>query len=317
MTTLPASISDWAVVPNVALTSSVDQVVQYRQIMFAAHTWMLAMGATVILSSNGTTASAADNVASTADIVYAAAGTAHTWIAYSLQGEYFTLECNNAAADTTPQAMGLFLSGSAYTGGTTANRATASVLGTETTTNASRNIIGWASPGAGYISYGYSASAGIGWFIVKAAGTASVSSMTVIDRPAATDSMRDNGPGSYCVVATTWSTTAFSGTMSTLTADRLTNTASSMGASWIWNFSAIPSGQFANSLGVVSPLYVGTNSSISAAARMFGTSRILAGVPTTAPWNGRSPTDPVLDPFTWWTVTPFAVLWPKSAGDIL
>jgi hypothetical protein len=24
-----------------------------------------------------------------------------------------------------------------------------------------------------------------------------------------------------------------------------------------------------------------------------------------------------LDPFAWWTLPPFAVLWPKSAGDML
>jgi hypothetical protein len=81
--------------------------------------------------------------------------------------------------------------------------------------------------------------------------------------------------------------------------------------------SAIPSGQFSNSLGVVAPISLGTTSSTATTARCFGSSRIVTAVPPSAPWNGRSPTDPVLDPFTWWTVTPFAILWPKSAGDIL
>lgn len=127
---------------NLTLGSTSDQVVQYQQGMLELKDEFLAAGWTVERCSNGTTVGATDlwgvasNTANRANIVFAAEGTAHSWVvllAPSTLGQptgadrfRLLINCTNAAGDTTPNTFAASLFLRAPTTGTTANASTAS-----------------------------------------------------------------------------------------------------------------------------------------------------------------------------------------------
>ena len=160
------SNKDWSGSPGqVAFSSAVDQADQYREAVYALINALRARGWTIPRSSNGTTASAADNIASKADIVFGTeASQAHTW-AYlkppvgkgaPIGGVEHTIliNCNNSNADTTPQNVDLYLGKGTYVGGaggTTTTKPTILAGGFEGAVKA-LNIIPWAAATAGKFS---------------------------------------------------------------------------------------------------------------------------------------------------------------------
>jgi len=326
MTTLPSSISgDLTLVPNVAFTSAVNQQTQYQQVGFALHTWMLAMGATVTLSSNGTTAGAGNNITLSTHItrVGQIAANRRTWAVYSFGHStgttYILVNWTATNADTTPQTINVYRSEAAYAGGSnttipTTDPAYEMLLAT------GAEIIPWATAQAGYISYQHSVSAEIGWFWVKAPGAPSTvfqeEFFMMIDEPEANDPTRDNGPRKMVVVHGT-QLSSFAG-MFAPQYDGLANAGAWDLRSTIWLLSG-GSTAFADSRSRFMWMYYLCNGP-GQQGRDCGVSRLVRAVPRAGgtPYNARDPLDPVSDLWTWWTTgNDIAVLWLKSVGDML
>jgi len=142
---------------DVAFTSQVDQQVQYREACFALKQLLVAAGWVVERSSDSVSAANSDLWLTAANVVWAAAASAHSWITLVSPVGWLPnsgqvrilMDCNNAAPDTTPQQMQTFFQAASYgAGGTNTTRPPA--VGTETTANINGdNIIPWVSPLAG------------------------------------------------------------------------------------------------------------------------------------------------------------------------
>lgn len=162
-------VKTWSGPNQVAFTSSADQAVQYRQIVFAIINALKLSGWTVTRSSNGThytgdgTGGVADNIVSVADIAYGAASVpaARTW-AYLTPptgkgnpltlGNALLIECDNAAADTTPQNVNITLcTGVASSGNTT----TLPTISGFTGAVLALNVIPWTTAQAGSLCVWY------------------------------------------------------------------------------------------------------------------------------------------------------------------
>jgi hypothetical protein len=312
MTTLPTPIADLALLPNVALTSAINQPAQYRQIGFAYHTWMQAMGYTVELSSNGTTAGAGNNIASTADIVYANAGTAHSWAVYvepSLGNLRFVIDFNTNAA--APQAVTLCRCQSGgYSGGSITARPTATVAAREVAV--AWNMVGWGAPVAGFINYEYSLSQSVGIFFTKSAGATTSSSWVMIDRPAAADPIADGNRDWYMPYGAT------PDSASTVIPNYDGTAGSSLSALWTEaaSFGFTTTGVPSDGRPRLWPVHVGVNSGSSVSARCLGASQLLMGTVSGTPFNETDPDDPTADLWSWRVIGIRAVLWLKFAGVI-
>lgn len=152
----------WSGPSQVAFSSSSDQALQYAQQVFAIISALRARGWTVARSSNGTTASAADNIATSADIVFGTeASQAHSWAALVPPtgkgnptggvNHRILINCNNSSADTTPQNIDIYLARGTYVGGangTTTTRPSILAGGVELAV-LSHNVIPWTAALAG------------------------------------------------------------------------------------------------------------------------------------------------------------------------
>ncbi len=312
MTTLHSSISDLARSANVALTSAVDQALQYKQVGYAIKTWMLAMDWNLHAENN----SAGGAISSATNIVYATPTNAHSWMTFERDGCYITFDFNNAAADTTPKAVTIVRGDVEPTGGTNTARPTAGA-GNETTKDI--DIIDWDAPVAGYISYVYSAAAGIGWFMVKDSGGDGTTNCAplIVDAPVADDPMRDNS-SSYGIWygGTGWYFDSFEAqAMLTPNSDGSCEASASVrGYCDVWG---LASELLADSATRIEPiLWQGPNAVPSTAARVLGYSRLVAGTPYGTTWNASKATD--LDDWVWRTIGgSTALLWYRTDGDVL
>jgi hypothetical protein len=314
MTTLPTPIADLVLVPNVALTSAVNQQTQYRQIGFAAHTWMQAMGYTVELSSNSVTAGAGNNIASVADIVFNTGGSAHSWAVYLEPGVgnlRFLIDFNTAAASATPQSVTICRCQSGgYTGGSTTARPTAAVASREVAV--AWNMVGWSAPVAGFINYEYSLSQHVGIFFTKVAGATTSSSWLMIDRPAAADPVADGNRDWYIQYTSTPDTP-------TIIYPNFDGTAGAS-ASALWteasSFSFTATGVPSDGRPRLWPVHAAVNSATATAARCLGASQLLMGTVSGTPFNETDPDDPSTDLWSWRVIGTRALLWLKSSGVI-
>lgn len=97
----------WTHDVNNVIANTLTQVQQYQELFFALHSAFVAAGYTVVASSDGTTASAGDNIASTADVVVGGGTSARTWALYefppSAQNKGQVLLEAEDTATTTPQ----------------------------------------------------------------------------------------------------------------------------------------------------------------------------------------------------------------------
>lgn len=311
MTTLPASIADYAVVPNAALTLLVP-LTQYQEAGLAHHLWRIAMGYTVAASSNGTVASAGDNVAALADIVPGASGVdPHTWILY-VRGSTWILD-DYSDASVTPQLINIGRSEAPYVGfGSTVNPPTTTV-GYGATAGA-LTLIPWTDGRAGQVSYSHAATAGIGWFFVKEIGLGNTGYAEFVDAPVASDPIRDNSAPIAVVIDDSLIPVAQQ--VGTMLLPASTNLAGSTGS--YYSDGSDPGGPvFADGLARLDKAYMLTPSGTPTDARCNGESRIIMYITPGNPWNARNPADPPGDPFTWWTIGEVVLLWPKAAGDML
>lgn len=87
---------------------------------------------TVDRSSNGTTAGAGDNWASQTDVKWHTDGSAHSWIVFKSPSGfvgggnfvYLEIDCIGSGSDTATEFIRMYMSGAAFTGGSTTARAT-------------------------------------------------------------------------------------------------------------------------------------------------------------------------------------------------
>lgn len=299
---------------NVALTSAVNQVTQYRQVGYAIRTWMLAMGWNLHAENN----SAGGAIASAANIIFATPGSprVHSWMTFERDGCYITYDFTNASGDTTPQQVTIVRGDVEPTGGTNNDRPTAGA-GNESTANI--DIIDWSSPVAGYISYVYSTE-GIGWFMTKNTGGDGATNCApiVIDAPDAADTMRDNS-SSYGIWygADGWYSNSYNATsMLTPNSDGSCVAGGSVGG--YCDVMLLGNETQADGNTRLEPiLWQGPDPGFTGvAARVLGHSRILRGTPYTTTWNASDAGD--LDDWVWRTIGgATAILWYRTDGDIL
>lgn len=312
MTTLPTPIADLALLPNVALTSAINQPTQFRQIGFAFHTWMQAMGYTVELSSNSVTAGAGNNIASTADVVYANIGTAHSWAVYvepSLGNLRFVIDFNTTGAN--PQSVTLCrCQAGGYSGGSITTRPTATVALREVTT--AWNMLGWGAPVAGFINYEYSLSQSVGIFFTKSAGATTSSSWVMIDRPAAADPIADGNRDWYLAFGISPSTAVAMLPYYDGTAGSAVSVLTTVADSLAFTVTGVPSDSRPRLL----PVTCASNIATATNARNLGTSQLIMGTVTGTPFNTTDPDDPPADLWSWRVIGLRAILWLKSAGVI-
>lgn len=134
-----ALIRTWDFSPNQddsnpdTLAAPANQSEQYRNLVLRMKRYIVARGWTVVSSSNGVTASAADNWATVADIVFNTNGNAHSWIvlqspaafhAGSGNSTYLLIACENPSGDATPDILEIYKSTADWTGGTNTNNPT-------------------------------------------------------------------------------------------------------------------------------------------------------------------------------------------------
>lgn len=158
MTTLNKT---WVDSINQTYSSAVDQAVQYRESFFGLKQLVVAAGAVIEASSNGSVADASDNLASAADCIYGTAGSQP--LAYFVarfptgygnpNGAQFRLlvVANNANSDTTPQTIDIYAAYGTYSlaGTPTQNRPTTAASEVSRT---GITLIPWTAATTGYFS---------------------------------------------------------------------------------------------------------------------------------------------------------------------
>lgn len=145
------------IVFDVAFTSQVDQAVQYREAIFAAKTAFLAAGWAVERCSDSVSAASSDLWLTAANIVNAAAGSAHSWIVMVSPIGWLpnsgqirvTLDCIAPTPDTTPQLWQVYFQNASH-GATGTNTDRPPAVGTETAIlTVGQDIIPWPTAVAG------------------------------------------------------------------------------------------------------------------------------------------------------------------------
>lgn len=316
MTTLPASIADLAQVPNVLLTP-LNQPLQYQEVGLSLHTWMQAIGYTVVASSNGTVASAGNNVIVLADIVPGISGVdPHTWILYrSGNGvtEVLIDFDEQPAPFLDPQAADWYKAEAPFVGFvSTVNRPVApppyeySFPVTQ--------IVPWIGGLAGTLSYQYSANAEIGWLFVKLIGSTDTGFMSVVDQPDPADPMIDGGPPIGVVASNAAFGLSLFNTQTLALADM---TGAALAPSFYANDGTIGiiNATMADLQGRNNKLWMVGPGGSQPGSRFNGESRLFFTALQGAPFNGRTPGDP--DPFTLWVLGNGTIYWLQAAGDIL
>jgi hypothetical protein len=142
---------------DVAFSSQVDQQVQYREACFAVKTLFTSASWVVERACDSVSVASSDLWLTAANVVNAAAGSAHSWITMVSPVGWLpnsgqirvTLDCVAPTPDTTPQIMQVFFQAASY-GATGSITARPPAVGTETAAliNGS-NIIPWTTVVAG------------------------------------------------------------------------------------------------------------------------------------------------------------------------
>lgn len=310
MTTLPTRISDLVLVANHALSSSADQISQYRQAGLAMHTWYQRMGYAVDRSSNGVTSSVGNFITGSGDIVINSASAPHSWAQYSRSGSYIVVDFNNnnAPFDSTPNSFFWGLTTSGYGTGSILNRPAPTVSAQESFYTAATlfatNVVF-----SGSISYQYSLNAGIGLFWTKSGGATDFDSLLIVESAADDDSFRDNGPRvilGYGAGTTSLSNRGVGSTGASISGGTY--------SSWVWSFSSLTNGIFSDSRSANAPIYAINDASTPGLNRAYHISTLMRAAPRSILPNARDASD--TDVWTWWSIGDIWILWEQSIGDI-
>lgn len=203
---MPNPSRTWTISINQTFSSTVDQQIQFREACYALKALMVAAGWTVTLSSDGTTAGAADYWTSAAALEINTTGSG-AWCVLTSPGGWSSstasilLYINNASADTTPQGFVVRGTNGSYTGGSVSALPTASTA--ETAISSAPQALGHTTAvDARYATW--RSSRGDVALMVKTAGAA-----TVTNYIALTSNVDGNGGG---LGANRWWVTQVSGT---------------------------------------------------------------------------------------------------------
>ena len=179
---MPNPSRTWTIAINQTFTSTSDQQVQYREAAYALKVLMVAAGWAVSLSSDGTTAGAADYWTSAAALEINTSGSG-AWVVLTSPVGWASgtasviLYMDNASADTTPQGFAVRGITGTYSGGSVSALPTAS--STQTAVSTSANILGHTTAvDARYATW--RSSRGDVMFAVKTLGTGFFTSFIVI-----------------------------------------------------------------------------------------------------------------------------------------
>lgn len=281
---MPNPSRTWTININQTFSSTVDQQIQFREACYALKVLMVAAGWTVTLSSDGTTASAADNWTSAAALEINTTGSG-AWCVLTSPGGWSSstasilLYINNASADTTPQGFVVRGTNGSYTGGSVSALPTASTA--ETAISSSPQALGHTSAvDARYATW--RSSRGDIALMVKTAGAA-----TVTNYIALTSNADGNGGG---LGSNRWWVTQVSGTsdaMSSSFMGSFSTSLSSGGAASVttvitgglpWSMSAWTSGLDYSGETIMGVMEIGQNSATT--GRQLGQWIDMYSVPT-------------------------------------
>lgn len=214
---MPNPNRTWTININQTFSSTVDQQIQFREACYALKVLMVAAGWTVTLSSDGTTAGAADNWTSAAALEVNTTGSG-AWCVLTSPGGWSSstasilLYINNASADTTPQGFVVRGTNGSYTGGSVSALPTASTA--ETAVSAAPQALGHTTAvDARYATW--RSSRGDVALMVKTAGAS-----TVTNYIAVTSNADGNGGGQG---SNRWWVTQTSGTSDAMSSSFMTS----------------------------------------------------------------------------------------------
>lgn len=275
----------------ITLGSAVDQAAQYRELCYALLVQVRALpGATRLQESNGTTASSAQNINSAADIVFAAAASAHSWALYSFaSGETILFDFVNPSGDTTPQLVNIYKSTTTYAAGSTTARPVASVAGRENSV-LTLNIVPWTTATAGQYTW-LRTSEGSLYFFVKQTGVSNVYVAFFIHRSGTARGaypmaiFANSGVGSDVISGVN----LVSGGLWRASQEDGTAANTCLASSNAFTFTAWTSGQDSTSNVIRFSVVVGVNT--AAAARYLGALTDVAGVPALTAFNAADALD--------------------------
>jgi hypothetical protein len=292
----------WTQVAQTALTSSVDQEAQYKQLGLAFVNTMIAAGHPVSNSSTSLAFGASNLIVSTASIVHANAGSAHSWAQHAVpsgkgtpsgSAHGTTIDFTEAVADTTPQAAGLYIGRGTYTSGSLTAKPTTTAESAVITFN----LVPWTAPVAGSYVAWYN-SAGDVYFGVKANGESFFRTFIII----AADDLR--GKGSYRLVAWAQSGTTNALTMANLLASTnwryflgdgtVTGSPALAPQCVLWQLGNwVNSGREATGIGLHRDveLFGNAGGGLAAQQRALGFLRDIRGVPQTTAFNDADTSD--------------------------
>lgn len=216
---MPNPSRTWTIAINQSFSTAVDQVVQFQEACYALKVLMVAAGWTVTLSSDGTTAGAADYWTSAAALEVNTSGSG-AWCVLTSPGGWSSstasviLYINNASADTTPQGFVVRGTHGTYSGGSVSALPTASSA--ETAVSSAAQALGYVS--AVDARYGtWRSSRGDVMMAVKTAGTNAFGNFIAI-----TSNADGNGGG---LGSNRWWITQTSSTTDAMTTGFLASTA--------------------------------------------------------------------------------------------
>lgn len=323
MVTLHADITDLVAVANQQLSSSTNKIEQYRQSVFAFHTWMQAMGYGVVASSDGVTNPPVSGnlILSSSNIVHGLTTVEpHTWIVYREPGSgsmYITADCSVTSSNVNPDVLLLYRSSVEYNISSSLTRTTRppAILSDRETSVLALAFPGWGSaPVSSSYSYVYSVSEGGGYFFTKRNGTSDLSCWIVVDRPASDDAIQDGLRSRYIgggAASTTLVTTAFrAGAYDSTAGQSLTGYTFGGINSW-------PSGQASDLRQRLFPIIIVGNVSQPEDTRLLGSLRFIRYVVANTSHNIVDAQDPISDLWEWRTCGSCALLWRKSNGNIV
>lgn len=323
MVTLHADIADLAAVANQVLSSSSNKIEQYRQSVFAFHTWMQAMGYGVVASSDGVTNPPVSGnlILSSSNIVHGlTAVEPHTWIIYrepSSGSMYITADCSVTSSNNNPDVLLLYRSSAEYNISSSLSRTTrpSPVTSDRETTVLTLAFPGWGTfPVSSSYSYAYSATEGVGYFFTKTNGSSDLSCWIMVDRPASDETLYD-GVRTRFIGGGTVSTTLINASFRVSAFD--STAASAMTGYTVGQISSWPSGQASDLRQRLFPIVVAINTPTLEDARLLGNLKLFRYVPTSTTHNLVDAQDPVSDLWEWRVCGRAALLWRKSNGNII
>lgn len=299
MATLPFTVTKDV---NNAFTSAVDGGVWYREGVFNLIAGLIAAGGVHVCSSDGVnTSSVANQITTTADIVWGTNGSQNlSYIVLQfgtgVGAQYILISCENSNADTTPNSLAIRVSSDTYTLAGTPLQNRPTTTGNETTVLTVTNFIP-ATLGAANWGWIAASTENRMVFWIKRDANADVVTWVIIHRRGVTPSDTSGDAQPYGLVI---------GAGTTFTVAQLQSTSNWRGhdangaalSSWTgpqcnaWVWSSWPSGQAANLVGRLFPIVFGHNGSTTVTARYLGTMFMLYGVPPLTPTNSVDPTDP-------------------------